>query len=73
MAEDRKDQDAKDRIAEGMAEAGERPEPALGAGKPGGTGGPQESGGTDEVSEGMSEAGERPTEPVEDQAEGHPS
>ncbi len=73
MAADRKDQDAKDRIAEGMAEAGKHPEPGSGSGKPGGTGGSQKSGGTDEVAEGMSEAGKQPTDPLEDQAGGAPS
>ena len=73
MAADEKNQDAKDKIAEGMAEAGKHPEPGSGSGKPGGTGGSQKSGETDEVTEGMAEAGKRPTGPGEDQAEGHPS
>ncbi len=73
MAADEKDQGAKDRIAEGMSEAGKHPEPGSGAGKPGGTGGSQESGGTDEVAEGMAEAGKQPTDPLEDQAGGAPS
>jgi hypothetical protein len=73
MAANEKNKDAKDRIAEGMAEAGKHPEPGSGSGKPGGTGGPQKSGRTDEVAEGMSEAGKRPTDPVEDQAERQPS
>ncbi len=70
MAADQKNQDAKDTIAEGMAEAGKHPEPGSRSGKPGGTGGPQKSGGTDEVSEGMAEAGKQPTGPLADEAEG---
>ena len=73
MPADAKNQDAKDKIAEGMAEAGKHPEPGSGSGKPGGTGGPQQSGGTDEVSEGMSQAGKRPAQPLEDEAERQPS
>jgi hypothetical protein len=73
MAADEKDQDAKGKIAEGMAEAGKHPEPGSGSGKPGGTGGPQKSGSTDEMAKGMSEAGQQPAGSGEDQAERQPS
>jgi hypothetical protein len=73
MTAEKKDEGSKQTIAEGMAEAGKHPEPGSGSGKPGGTGGPQESVGTDEVSEGMTEAGKRPTDQAEDPAERQPS
>jgi hypothetical protein len=68
MTTDRRDEEAKEKIKEGMAEAGKGT-----AGKPGGTGGPQESGRTDEVAEGMAEAGRRPTEPAEEDPQRQPS
>ena len=73
MTADKKDEDSKQKIAADMAEAGKHPEPGSGSGKPGGTGGPQKSGGTDEVSEGMAEAGKRPTGLAGDEAERQPS
>jgi hypothetical protein len=73
MAANEKNRDAKDTIAEGMAEAGKHPEPGSGGGKPGGTGGSRKSGGSDEVTEGMAEAGKRPTAPAADQGERQPS
>jgi hypothetical protein len=73
MTADKKDEGSKQKIAEGMAEAGKQPEPGSRSGKPGGTGGSPKSGGTDEVSEGMAEAGKRATGPLEDEAERQPS
>ncbi len=72
MAADEKNQDAKDKIAEGMSEAGKHPTVPSAGGKPGGTGGPQKSGSSDEVAQGMSEAGKQPTDPL-DEAERQPS
>ena len=68
MARDQENQQAKDRIKEGMSEAGKdagkkRPEDDKTAG----------SGGSDKITEGMSEAGKDPTDPLEDQAGGAPS
>jgi hypothetical protein len=71
MPEDKQNQDAKDKIAEGMSEAGKPSTPPTGSGKAGGSSGPQQR--SDEMTEGMSEAGKNPTEPLEDQAGGAPS
>lgn len=71
MTTDQRDQDAKDRIKEGMAEAGKQPTGQ--AGEAGGTAGSQRSGGTDDVAEGMAEAGKQPTDPIEEEGQRQPS
>lgn len=73
MAADERNQDANDRIKEGMSEAGKHPKAPSEGAKSGGSGGPQKSGRTDEVTEGMSEAGKRPKEPSGDESERQPS
>jgi hypothetical protein len=73
MAADERNQGAKDRVKEGMSEAGKHPTAPSEGAKPGGTGGSQKSGRTDEVSEGMSEAGKRPEASSADEAERQPS
>ena len=74
MAQD-ENQKAKDKIKEGMSEAGKHPTAPLedqpdSARKDDETTG---SGGSDKITEGMSEAGNDPTDPLEDQAGGAPS
>ncbi len=74
MAQD-ENQKAKDKIKEGMSEAGKHPtaplEDQVGSSpKDDKTTG---SGGSDKITEGMSEAGKDPTDPLEDQAGGAPS
>lgn len=74
MAQD-EDQKAKDKMTEGMSEAGKHPtapvEDQAGGSSKGGQ--PPGSSASDKLTEGMSEAGKNPNEPLEDQAGGAPS